>query len=272
MNRDDLKRMYGSTPESFQHRVAQTLANDRVAQTTGGAGRRSWRMALLVALIVALLASAAVAAFSSQLADYFGWFYGEDKREEMLAGKIAQEPQSITMGGATYTLDEVIYSDDGLYCLGRITPAAGENVVLMAEDYQVTDAAGYSLYYGEDSRAPEGAPTYAELATEKGAKILLAKAIGEAVGVDGGDVVELGSAGYSMMPQPDGSIQFHCELPTGTAVVEGDEYVIRFWISSWEVLPDGTWLRDDPDLPETYQGQEWEVTVLPKPAKEGQVW
>lgn len=272
MTRDDLKRMYGSTPESFQNRVAQTLANDRIAQPSSGAGRRGWRVALVVALIATLLVSAAVAAFSSQLADIFGWLYGAEKREEMLAGKIAQQPQSITLGGATYTIDEVVYIDDGLYCLGRITPAEGENVVLMAEDYQVTDAAGYGLYYGEDSCAPEGAPTYAQLAEQKGATILLAKAIGEAVGVDGGDVVGQGNVGYSMIPQPDGSIRFHCELPTGIAVEEGDVYVIRFWISSWEVLPDGTWLRDDPALPETYQGQAWEVTVEPKPAKEGQLW
>lgn len=270
MNRDELKRMYGSTPESFQNRVAQTLANGRVARQSG-ARRPSGRVALTVALIVVLLASVAAAAFSSQLADLFGKMYGEDKRQELLAGKIAQESQSVTMGGATYTLDEVVYIDDGLYCLGRITPTEGENVVLLPEDYEVTSAAGYDLHSGQD-KPSEDAPTYAGLAAQRGAKILQAKAVADAVGVDGGDVIELGSVGYSMSPMRDGSIQFFCMLPTGVAVEEGDEYVIRFWLSSWEVSPEGVWLRDDPSLPETYQGQAWEVTVSPKPAKEGQVW
>lgn len=276
MNQQEWKRMYGSTPLSFQHRVEDTLAKGRAQEAAGkaggmrGVGRYGLRTALIAVLLVTLLAAAAVAAFSSQVASLFGWFYGEEKGAELLAGDLATPAQSVTVGEVTYTLDEVVYIDDGLYGLGHITPA-NDGVVLMAEDYNVTDAAGYGLYYGEESKAPEGAPTYAGLAAEKNAKIILAKAVAEAVGVDGGDIIELGSAGYMLMPQTDGSILFTFELSTGVAVEEGETYAIRLWLANWEVSPDGQWLRDDPNSPDTYQGEEWTVEVQPKPAKEGQI-
>ena len=275
MNQQEWKRMYGSTPLSFQHRVEETLAKGRAQEAAGkaagmrGVGRYGLRTVLIAVLLVTLLAAAAVAAFSSQVASLFGWFYGEEKGAELLVGDLATPAQSVTVGEVIYTLDEGVYIDDGLYGLGHITPA-NDGVVLMAEDYNVTDAAGYSLYYGEESKAPEGAPTYAELAAEKNAKIILAKAVAEAVGVDGGDIIALGSAGYMLMPQTDGSILFTFELSTGVAVEEGETYAIRLWLANWEVAPDGQWLRDDPNSPDTYLGEEWTVEVQPKPAKEGQ--
>lgn len=275
MNQQEWKRMYGSTPLSFQRRVEETLAKGHAQEAAGkpgglrGAGRYGLRT-VLIAILLMLLAAAAVAAFSSQLAGFFGWFYGKEKGAELLAGDMAAPAQSITVGGAVYMLDEVVYIDDGLYGLGHIAPV-NDGVVLMAEDYSVTDAAGYGLYYGEESRAPEGAPTYAELAAQKNAKILLVTAVADAVGVDGGDVIDLGSAGYMLMPQRNGSILFTFELSTGVAVEEGETYAIRLWVANWEVTPEGKWLRDDPDSPDTYLGEEWTVEVQPKPAKEGQV-
>ena len=166
------------------------------------------------------------------------------------------------IGGAIYTLQEVTYIDNGLYGVGRITPA-NEGVVLMAEDYQVTDAAGYGLYYGEESRAPQGAPTYAELAKQKNAKIIQVSAVPEAIGVDGGTVLPLATVGYSLLPQRDGSVTFAFEISTGVAVEEGSEYTIRLWSSNCEVTPEGEWLHND-----TYQGLSWDAVVYPKPAKE----
>ena len=136
----------------------------------------------------------------------------------------------------------------------------------MAEDYQVTDAAGYGLYYGPDSHAPEGAPTYAEVAQQKNARIIQVTTVPEAVGVDGGTVLPLATAGYSLHPQQDGSVQFVFEISTGVAVEEGAEYVIRMWSSNWQVTPDGERLREEPN--DTYQGENWDAVVYPKPAEE----
>ena len=265
MNREELERMYGSTPEGFSRRVTEALAGEG---TRDKQKARGWRRAPALALALALVAAAALAAVTSQVAEYYGWFYGADKRQELLEGDIAQPAQSLRLGDVVYTLDEVVYIDDGLYGVGHITAAEGANVVLLAEDYAVTDAAGYGLYYGEESLAPEGAETYAEAAARKGAKILLVKAVAEAVGVDGGDILTLPSVGYSLMPQRDGSVLFSFELPTGVAVVEGQTYAIRLYVSCWEVTPEGEWLREEPN--DTYQGQEWTVTAEPKPAGKGE--
>ena len=263
MNRNDLKRMYGSTPASFQNRIEQTLAHARVQESR--TRRPVWRVALVTALVLALSLGTCMAVFHSQVAEYFGWFYGDRLQEELLAGNIAQEEHSVQIGDVIYTLQEVTYIDNGLYGVGRISPA-NENVVLMAEDYSVTDAAGYGLFYGPESGAPEGTPTYAELAKQKNAKIVQVSAVPEAVGVDGGTVLPLSSVGYSLLPQQDGSVTFAFEIGTGVAVEEGAEYTIRMWSSNCEVTPDGEWLREEPN--DTYLGRNWDAVVYPKPAKE----
>lgn len=267
MNRNDLQRMYGSTPERFQARIRQTLSANAPQPCARAARRsgRSLRVALLTVLMLALLSAAALAAFSSQVADFFGARYGKVYKDELLAGDIATGDHSVTLGGAVYTLSEVVYTESGLYGIGSIRPA-NDRVVLMAEDYLVTDAAGYGLYQGEDSRAPEGAATYAETAAARGAKLLMASALPDAVGVDGGDVLEVPSVGYDVIPQGDGSLQFSFELPAGAQVVRGDTYAIRLWISNWEISPEGKHLRDGEN--DTYRAQEWTVEIAPQPSEQ----
>lgn len=263
MTPNDLKRMYGSTPVSFRNRMEQTLAHARVQETRPR--RPVLRVAIVAAMVMVLTLGVCTAMFHSQVAEYFGWFYGDQLHEELLAGNIAQEEHSVQIGDVIYTLQEVTYIDNGLYGVGRIAPA-NENVVLLAEDYRVTDAAGYGLFYGPDSHAPEGTPTYAELAKQKNAKIVQVTTVPEAVGVDGGTVLPLATAGYSLLPQQDGSVTFAFEIGTGVAVEEGAEYTIRMWSSNWEVTEDGEWLREEPN--DTYLGQNWDAVVYPKPAKE----
>lgn len=265
MNQNDLKQMFGSTPESFRARIGQTLGSAHAPRKARGLGRRGVRTALAVALALTAFSAAAAAAFSSQVADFFGAKYGHVLEEELRAGDITARAQSIALGDAVYTLNEVVYAQGGLYGIGDIRPAS-DAVVLMAEDYLVTDAAGYGLFFGEESRAPDGAPSYAEVAAEKGAKLLLVQAVPDAVGVDGGDILVLPTVGYEMRPQADGSIQFAFQLPAGPEVAKGDTYAIRIWISNWEVTPEGEWLREGEQ--DTYLGQEWTVEIAPRPSGE----
>jgi len=262
MNQNDLKTMFGSTPQSFSARIQHTLEK---GCKQAARPRPVLRAALVFALVMALAMSAGVAMFHSQVAEYFGDRNGGEMQQELLDGLIAQQEQSAQIGDVIYTLQEVVYIDNGLYGVGRITPA-NDQVVLMAEDYQVTDAAGYGLYYGPDSHAPEGALTYAEMAQQKNAKIIQVTTVPEAVGVDGGTVLPLTTVGYSLYPQQDGSIKFVFEISTGVAVEEGAEYVLRMWSSNWQVTPDGEWLREEPN--DTYQGENWDAVVYPKPAEE----
>lgn len=260
MNTNDLKRMYGSTPQSFQNRVQSTVSRCQIQQQPARAGRRGLRVALVTALLLALGAAVAAAAFSTQVAEWFGRFYGGATRDELLAGNTAQSGQSVQLGDVLYTLDEVTYIEFGLYGVGRITPA-NDGVVLMAEDLQVTDPAGYDM--NDLQTAPPDAKSYAQLAREQGARILMPTLYPEAVGISGSDPVGVGSYGYMYVPQQDGSIRFLFELPTSLAVAEGDLYDLQFWAACWEVSPEGEHLRDGPS--DTYHGQEWLVTVEPKP-------
>lgn len=263
MNPNDLKRMYGSTPERFQRRIHQALLTQPEAKPIPA--RSTWRTALITALVLALTIAVAAAAFTSKVADVYGWSYGENKRDELLAGKIAQEACSVQVGDAIYTLEEVTYIDDGLYGVGSIRPAH-EGIILMAEDYQVTDAAGYSLYYSDSVDPPADAPSYADLASSRHAKILMVHCLPEAIGVDGGTMITPPTFGYFAIPQMDGSILFGFEIPTGAAVEDGAEYTISLWASNWEITPEGEWLRDEPN--DTYTGDTWDAVVYPKPAKE----
>lgn len=262
MKASDLKQMYGSTPESFQLRVSTTLARCR-AQEPQKARRPGLRVLLVTALLLMLTIAAAVAAFSSQVAEWFGWFYGERMRDELLSGSIAPSGQSIRLGDVIYTLNEVTYVDDGLYGVGHITPAE-EGLLLMAEDYQVTDAAGYSLYPNDE--APAGAQTYAGLAREKRLRLVMPTAVPEAVGVDEDSLTALDSFGYTYLPQRDGSIRFLFEIPVGSEVEAGTLYAIQLWLSNWEITPAGKHLRGGEH--DTYQYMEWVVTVAPQPGHE----
>ena len=162
---NQLKTMYGTTPESFALRVRQTLAQ----QTRPFQPRRRLRLALAVALIALLLAATALAVFHSRVAEVFGR-HNPELGEDLQNGRIAPVAESCTLGDVTFTLDEVTYIDDGLYAVGHITPAQGANVLIMSEDQEHTpdDPVGTDRYSGV---IPDG-PTYGEKAARTGAKML----------------------------------------------------------------------------------------------------
>ena len=94
MNPHELQQMFGSTPDSFKRRVEQTLRQPEKE----AARPRSLRVALVTAIVLALTIAVAAAAFTSKVADVYGWAYGDNKREELMNGKIAQEANSAQMG------------------------------------------------------------------------------------------------------------------------------------------------------------------------------
>ncbi len=260
MNGEELRRMYGSVPQSFRNRMEQTIAaqgTEQVEKTNRGMSTHGLRVVLAAALVLVLLAAVAIAANLPSVKERFGDAYGKRVEDKIDEGAVAHPAQSIQVGDVIYSLDEVVAMEDGLLGVGHITPA-NDGVVLIAEDYLPDDAAGYGLHYGEESKAPEGAPTYAQIAAERNARLLSVQAVAEAVGVDGGEIIELGSAGYDFYPQQDGSVQFMFELPAGIAVEQGTSYAIRLWVSSCEITAEGE------SVEETYLGEEWTVEMEPK--------
>ena len=88
MNQQRLRQMYGSTPPGFEQRVQAALSGQSPRAEAGCGGRRGLaaRRAALIAALMLLATAAAVAAFHSQVAAYFGWFYGGETREQLEAG------------------------------------------------------------------------------------------------------------------------------------------------------------------------------------------
>ena len=169
MNADNLKKMYGSTPESFRQCVEQTLAQSPDHAPHRAPVRRALRLALVCALLLALLTAAAYAVFSPRVAEVFGAAYGPAAQEKLQAGKSAQPESSIDLDGVRYTLHEVTYIDSGLYAVATIRPVDGAKIVLLPQEEDDPDTPVGTDRYNAIHPGSD-APTYGEKAAETGAQ------------------------------------------------------------------------------------------------------
>lgn len=259
MNAENLKKLYGSTPESFRQSVEQALnqSSHPVSFPHRAPVRRALRLALVCALLLALLTAAAYAVFSPRVAEVFGAAYGPAAQEKLQAGKSAQPESSIDLDGVRYTLHEVTYIDSGLYAVATIRPADGSKIVLLSQEEDDPDTPVGTDRYNAIHPGPD-APTYGEKAAETGAKLIYAEIAVDQIAVDGGPALPPACYGVSSHPQEDGSVLYTLEIDAGTAVTAGESYTLHLWVSHWE------YDRRD----ETYEGEEWLVTVTPKAAEE----
>lgn len=255
MKREDLKHAYEPMPQALEQRVAHTLAH---LDQEKPRRRIPLRTAVIVTVLLVMISGICYGLIASKTVDIFGWFYGEDKRQELLAGEITPSGQSYQLGDVVFTVEDAIYSEGMVYGTGTIKVANDENIVLIPPDYMVDDPAGYLLHFGNED-IPEDAPSYKELAKEKGAKILLVQSIANGILNPDGTFDQL-SIGYLQMPQADGSIIFTFEFEAEDKLSQ-KSYDLSMDLSSWEVTPEGKWLRGEPE--NTYLTYEWIVTMAP---------
>ncbi len=263
MKQDMLKQMHGSTPESFKRSVASAL---RKTEERPMKRKLALRTALVAAVILALCMAVAYAVFSSQVTAFFGRLYGNHMQSWLEKGDVATPNQSLTLEGVAFTLEEVVYRDNGLYGVGVIRPEEGAATVIIPEDHSPNDPYGYDVHGagGLPEEAPPGAPTFADMAREKGGKLLMVRAIPDQIGVDGGTMLSPGSIGFSAVPQRDGSIHFSFELSDAYAVEAGETYTIQMWASAWEMTLEGELLED------ARHGEYWTVNIQPTPMGDAQ--
>jgi hypothetical protein len=97
MKQDHLKQMYGSTPESFRHRIAFALK-----ETEAKTMKRKFiaRTVFIVCAILVLMTAVACAAFPSQVTAFFGRLYGNGMQAWLEKGDMAAVNKS-------FVLDEV---------------------------------------------------------------------------------------------------------------------------------------------------------------------
>lgn len=207
----ELRRLFPQTPEAFRQQVERTLR--ALPAGEGQAARCRIRPRLVIALLLALcLAAAALAAALNPTAEIFGFLYGSRRRDALLAGDVAIVGRTLETDAFTVTLEETVYdaADDmpGLYGTGTVTPKAG--FVLLPEEYGPDTPAGYRVFFGPDEKIPADAPTYAQLAQQRGAQMLEVFVRVDDVASDIGHAGD--SVGYTMLPQQDGTLRFAFEV------------------------------------------------------------
>ena len=287
MNRQNLKNAMDRRLSGLKAEKQQV---DHVLQILEGENKVTKKQSSSLILVFAIIAivGLAVAATLSPTIDWYGRVFGQKKAEEMQKGMLMPIGQSRDLGDVHYEWIDTVHVSvpqkdrvpldrgkeekideaqreelefayyNNLYGTVKVTPREGANVILIPEDFQLSDPYGYHPYLGDlAQKAPEGTLSYLETAIQKDAKILLVKALPDGILING--EIQLADIGFDFMPNPDGSINFYYEIG---AVPEMTEYTIQMYIGSWEVTREGQWLQEGPNS--TWLQENWILTVKPE--------
>lgn len=258
MKRTELQTMYGETPDSFKMAVQRSLSTIQ-AKPVGV--RRPLRTLALAAACLLVFMGAAYAAFHSQVAMWFGKTSGEKTEVWLTGGNADAGIRMLQLGDAVFTLEEVVQRNRGIYGVGTVTLKEGSRNVLIAEDQDINEPFGYDVHGagGSPQAAPEGTPALIEKARAQGGKLLLAIFRLDAVGVDGGEVLPIGSVGYRVFPERDGRLRVLFEAEEGVAIEEGENYKLSLRAATMELDENGA-VKEDTRIEKT-----WDVDIAPQP-------
>ncbi len=252
LDQNELKHLFAETPDSFRRMVERTVQD--VPRRPQVPARKPLRLGLVLALVLVLcLAAAAVAAVLHPTADVFGFLFGSKRQEELLLGDAARMDRTLTLDQAVITLEEVVFEQrdglGGIYATGLITPREG--YVVIPEEYGPDTPAGFLVFYGHKEDIPADAPTYADLARARNADMVIARVLIDSV--LSGDAVVSEESGYSLLPQPDGSVRF--ALEAGGTMQRAEEYGLRLYIGIQPV--------DEQGVTGDIQRHDWQLRVRP---------
>ncbi len=269
-------KVYGDVPPSFQHRVEYALRRTQEERPMKKFTLRTFALALVLVAVAGI----AFAAVTSMTADYFTQYYGETFGLAARLGDVDSSKPAVQVGDLVYTMDDVIVTglqlgrvednegasiDDSLctYILatGTIKPAEGANVVLMPEDYLVSDPWNFNPYEKGRANIPAGTPTVLEKATEQGAKILCARTTANGLLNDQGELIPC-DIGYNGTLLEDGTMLFSMEIIPMEPIPRQDAYTLSVYVANHEVS------ATDEHLMDTRQAQDWVFTIFPTKAAE----
>lgn len=261
LERERLLRAFGPTPPAFSAGIDDTLSRLQREQEEKQV-KKKVKFVPVLALVLALLAGiAAAAALYPRTAERFGLFYGESYRKRLERGDAAELDTSYTLGDVTYTVTDVIYESGVLFGTVVMEPREGANIVLIPEDVDVGDPAGYNIHDGEE--APLDAESYAQIAQERGARIVLAKCVPDGYLLDG--ELLTGDIGYFDTATADGTIVSSFEVcGLNGGIDRAETYTLRMNPHNWEITPQGEWLRGQDGTQDTWLKADWDVTVEPE--------
>lgn len=274
----DPNKVYGEVPSSFTHRVEYALRRCEKEETKPM--KRKSPVAILLVVLALALTTTAVAAVLSGTINFFGQQYGPAFQEKLEQGTVAPGGQSTVINGVTITMTDFVVVPEktewlfgegeldtpvealSFYATGTLVPAPGENLVLLADlyEYAVTDPAGYDLFYGTTPEAPEGAPSYADVARERGATLRQVRCIANGI-LDAEGRLLVNTIGSCIVPQTDGSVFFSIEIPAEHIIAEQDSYQMSLSIDMEDLDAEGNPIEG------TYLQQDWIVTLVPRRAE-----
>ena len=274
----DPNKVYGEVPSSFTHRVEYALRRCEKEETKPM--KRKSPVAILLVVLALALTTTAVAAVLSGTINFFGQQYGPAFQEKLEQGTVAPGGQSTVVNGVTVTMTDFVVVPEktewlfgvgeldtpvetlSFYATGTLVPAPGENLVLLADlyEYAVTDPAGYDLFYGTTPEVPEGAPSYADVARERGATLRQVRCIANGILDEEGKLL-VNTIGSCIVPQMDGSVVFSIEIPSEHIIPQQDSYQMSLSIDMEDLDAEGNPIEG------TYLQQDWIVTLVPRRAE-----
>lgn len=248
---------------------------DKAHETGGFVVKKKISLAMVLLIVCLLLSfTVALATIISNTAQRFGEFYGEEWTDAALDGDIDTSNPSIQIGDVIYAMDDVIVTgieleggltnDDDLctYILatGTMKPADGANVILIPEDYLLSDPWNFDPYYNGHANIPEGAVSVLEKANETGASILCTRATANGLMDSEGNLYE-GDSGYAGIIQEDGSVMFMLEINLFEPIPRQESYTLSVYIANHQVNNEGEHLMD------TRIRKDWVFTIHPQQAE-----
>lgn len=113
----NLRAAFPDIPDAVYQGLMQAARSVSEAQKPR---RRPLRLVLAAALVLALMMAAAYAIFPDQVARFFGRQYGKNSQDWLAQGQVATPADSLELAGQIFTLEEVVYRNQGLYGLVRV--------------------------------------------------------------------------------------------------------------------------------------------------------
>lgn len=187
----------------------------------------SLAIVLCIVLGIAIIGTACALLASSQVADFFRQYWGQDMGDWLEEGKIAQVGESVTVGDVIFTLDEVVYRDRGIYGVGTAKPVDSKNVLVpmdLADDWS-------ACFQNEEGKA------LISLAAATNGKLITVNCVPNKIGVDEGTMLTVNAGVYNVR-NDDGLIIFSFEA-SGYALEDGTSYQMVLDYETTELTPDG---------------------------------
>ena len=208
-------------------------------------------LALVLCIVLGLaLIGTAYALFSSRVAEFYGNYYGDDFGEWLEEGKTAGVGKTVSLSGVDFTLDEVVYRDNGIYAVGTARAKDGKDALVPPEMLYAAD-------WTDEGALDEEYRALISRTKEAGGRLLSVDCRPQAVGMDEGTMDTLDEVGFDQEYNEDGSITF-CFEASDYTLEEGTVYQLEMSVQVDE------WTAEGEMEEEKGAYQSWTVSFTPE--------